>query len=282
MPSSGSRLKRNLGGLLAKLRAEAKLDAHDVYPHLDRSQSSLSRIENGITAPTEEDLKVFRRLYNPTAEAWAPVEDAFEEVRADKKRLVLPVRMQVSDSFRRYLKAERSARKVTTFQPLVVPGLLQIEAYTRRVVGVPPLEEGEGQAQTAIRIWRQELVESGELELHAYIDEAVVHRTRALGADGVAQLEHLLMMAEKDNVMLGVVPFSSGVHALMTGPIVLLEFAREKDPAEAYLEYTGGSGWASEAGVPRLKARLDSTIAKALPGERSMDLIARAARTKTR
>ncbi|GLY55307.1 helix-turn-helix transcriptional regulator [Lentzea sp. NBRC 102530] len=284
MPPIRSRLKRDLGAALARLRHAAKLDAVDVLPHLGRAQSTLSRIENGDSLPSKQDLEALREVYKPTPEAWADVLELWNEANADKKRLILPA--PVSPSFRRYIKSELKARRAVTFQPLAVPGLTQDETYARHIEDEHPHvgEENRGvPAQlVAVRIQRQARVERGELELVAYLDEAVLHRTAGLGADGKAQLQRVLTMASWPNVTVRVVPFGSGVHSLMTGPITWLEFERKADEPEVYLEYPGGGAWVSEKEVPRYRAMLDSLERKALPTEASAELIARVARIKTR
>jgi len=111
------------------------------------------------------------------------------------------------------MKLEAAATASLSLQPLLVPGLLQTEAYSRAIHtadGFVPAENIEG--SVAARVSRQRLLSGPDpLHLHAVIDEAVVRRLTG-GPDVMReQLERLLELGTYPNVTIQILPFSAGV-----------------------------------------------------------------------
>jgi hypothetical protein len=121
---------------------------------------------------------------------------------------------------------------------MVMPGLLQTEAYAHRVIhmwqsttSVPPpgLER-----RLTVRLTRQQVLSSSHpLTLSVVIDEAVLRRQIDERAVMREQLHHLLDVSELPNVRIQILPLS-GIHAASAGPIILLHIPEFGDVA--YLE----------------------------------------------
>jgi transcriptional regulator with XRE-family HTH domain len=139
---------------------------------------------------------------------------------------------------RALLDMEERATVLRNWQPLVVPGLLQTEAYARAVTG---LEFGarldEIEMRIALRMRRQELI-TGDNPPHlwAVIDEAALRRPYGGVHTMRAQLRHLIEMSELPHVTVQVMPFSAGGHAAAGGPITIIRFAEPELPDVVYLE----------------------------------------------
>jgi hypothetical protein len=69
------------------------------------------------------------------------------------------------------------------------------------------------------------------------LDEAALRRP--LGDQKIqrAQLLHLIEMAQRDNVILQIVPFDAGGHAAAGGPFTILRFSEPDLPDVVYLEH---------------------------------------------
>ena len=96
--------------------------------------------------------------------------------------------------FRPWLDVEATAEAIRTWEPLVVPGLLQTEDYARAVLsgdaGVAPEQIEE---QVIARMERQSILRRPKPPLlWVVIDEAVLHRPIGSPAVMSAQLTHLL------------------------------------------------------------------------------------------
>src|SRR4249919_2689486 len=132
--------RRELGALLRKLRLEKGLTVEQAADHLLFSMSKLSRIETGHGVATLRDIRDFCDLYDVTDEAER--ERMMNLARAGKQQgWWQPYDLPYST----YVGLEAEATSIRTFQPSVVPGLLQTEEYARAVHQAAEPEASLGQ-----------------------------------------------------------------------------------------------------------------------------------------
>ena len=100
-----------------------------------------------------------------------------------------------------------------SYQPLLVPGLLQTGDYARAVLRGAKADTGDDQVerQVAARLQRQDIL-SGENSPHLWvvIDEGVLHRTIGDSKTMLDQLWHLARMSRQPKVSAQVIPFAAG------------------------------------------------------------------------
>lgn len=135
-------------------------------------------------------------------------------------------RAQYPAFFQGAAKLEAEAVELHVYDTQLVNGLLQTEEYARSVFAMwqPPLDEVVIEQRVAARLARQEIfTRRPASHLSFVIEEAVLLRT--LGGEAVwrGQLEHLMLMAEKRNVVVQVMPLSRQEHAGLAGPFTLME-----------------------------------------------------------
>lgn len=132
-----------------------------------------------------------------------------------------------------YSTLEQSATSFHTYQPVVVPGVLQTGEYATALLGDARLARQ--------RLQRQSMVtrDVEPVGFVAVLDESVLRRP--VGGPDVlaAQLAHLAELAERPNVELLIQPFDAPVQATPWGAFVLLGFPWEG--GLVYLEHQGGS-----------------------------------------
>jgi Domain of unknown function (DUF5753) len=138
------------------------------------------------------------------------------------------------------------------FETIVVPGLLQTEAYARTMISSGarrPTPEAVEQ-RVAVRVERQKLIREGQLKLVAVMDEAVLHRR--IGGPKIMheQLTALLELAKLHNVTLQVIPFKEGAYASMLSSFALLHFP--DIPSVVYIEGLTGDLYAEGDDVQRV------------------------------
>ena len=184
------------------------------------------------------------------------------------------------DWFREWARIEEEATLLRWYEPLVVPGLLQTEAYARALhEGASPLTGEEMEQQVAARMERQRVLHRDKPpRLVAALDEYVLRR--AVGGPAVmrAQLEHLVEMGRPHHVFLHVVPAGAGAYRGLNGPLVLASAPDAEDVA--YLDnQIHGHVVEDPAHVQSIQQTWESVLADALPHRQSIDLIAEAART---
>ncbi|MEV4626823.1 helix-turn-helix transcriptional regulator [Micromonospora sp. NPDC049523] len=222
------------------------------------SASHVSSVENGTRALTMDFVRGADRALNTGG--------LYE-------RLV--VKFGAPSWFQPWLEAEQSADQLRTFQPNLIPGLLQTEDYAHAVVRLDTgLSEAEVEQAVATRMERQAILDRDDPpHLVAVLDEAALHRF-ADGCDKVlaAQLVHLLRMAERPRVSVHLIPASVGLHLGLSGPFVLARL-----PEGGWVGHMenqlGGAVVHRTEQVASLLARWESVRNEALPTRQSLDLI---------
>ncbi|MEV4843651.1 helix-turn-helix transcriptional regulator [Micromonospora matsumotoense] len=126
--------------------------------------------------------------------------------------------------FRPWQEIEREAVALRSYQSVVLPGLLQTEAYAREVLaGSDVIAPGDVERHLASRLARQSILSRDERPPHftAVIDEAVLRRPvggRAVMRD---QVRALLTVCQAPHIRVHVVPSTVGSYAGLNGPFVL-------------------------------------------------------------
>lgn len=196
---------------------------------MDWSPSKLIRIESGAVGVSTNDLRQLLAHYGVADGAVEEFVTLNKEGRA-RSWADFPVLLPQA---RVYYGLEASAAIIRQFEPMIVPGLLQTEEYTRVLLkgaNWPELSDEAIDQHVEARAARQLLLDRDPApEMFFLLDEAVLRR--AVGGKTVMrrQLDRIEELAARDGVTVQVIPFDRGVHPGVTGPFILLEFA-EEDP----------------------------------------------------
>ncbi|MEH1165603.1 DUF5753 domain-containing protein [Micromonospora sp. CPCC 205539] len=193
-----------------------------------------------------------------------------------------PFRRRDLPWFRPWADLEQDAISLRSYQPLLVPGLLQTEGYARAVLStgglVPPSEVDE---IVAGRLDRQAILDrDAPPQLIAVIDEVVLRRPVGDGSAMAGQLAHLAEVAEWEHVQVRVIPAETPWHTGLAGPFVL---GRLPDGTElVYLDnQIRGQVVTDPIDVANLGRRWESVTGEAFPQRRSIELIREVATTWT-
>jgi transcriptional regulator with XRE-family HTH domain len=215
-----------LGGELRRLRRRAHLTGKEVATRLGWSEAKLSRIENGLARVKSADLDDFMDLYGVSGPDRAELEalaresrqtDPLEELEGD-----------VPEGYARIVRAEWEAEAMQTWEPQVVPGLLQTESYTRAVLQPWPailaMPTAALERRVKSRLLRQRVLERTPLpEFGFVIDESVLIRGFAVPSVMRDQLDHLVEVSEHPNIELRILPLG-GKQVTGTGAFVYFRF----------------------------------------------------------
>jgi len=180
--------------------------------------------------------------------------------------------------FRPWADIEAEATILRSYEPLLVPGLLQTEHYARAILAAGPGSKPDDlDDQVAARMERQAILERADApQLWTVLDEAVLHR--CIGSSKVMrdQLEHLADRAERPETTIQVIPASAGAHAGLLGAFVVADLGGSA--GMVYLE-TAAEGQIADspAVVAHVVFRFDSLRSEALPRAASRDLIMKVA-----
>ncbi|SDI58228.1 Helix-turn-helix domain-containing protein [Sinosporangium album] len=148
--------------------------------------------------------------------------------------------------FRNWLDVEAAADAIRSWEPLLLPGLLQTEDYARAVIsGKPGATSEQVEEVLAVRMARQKVVfgRSDPPLFWAVIDESVLRRP--IGGREVMrdQLEHLLEVVRSPRVSIQVVPFELGSTTGLSGAFAIAQ--AQGTPDTVYLE-SAGAGHVSD------------------------------------
>jgi transcriptional regulator with XRE-family HTH domain len=234
--SSPTLRKRRLVSELRRLREVAGLTIEEVGERLECSASKISRIETGRVGVTPRDVRDMLDAYGADP---ALIDELVQLAREARRKGWWDEYGDIAPG--RYIGFEADAESVRTYQGLMIPGLLQCEAYTRALIRevLPTASPAEVERRVKLRNARQALLhEEDPLRLKVVIDEAALRRLVGGPEVVLTQVRRLLEVGELANVTLQVVPFASGGHAAMDGPFVILSFPERLDPDVVYIEST--------------------------------------------
>jgi hypothetical protein len=130
---------------------------------------------------------------------------------------------------RTLVEHERLAKKLFSWQTMLLHGTLQTPGYTRAVitacVNVP---RDEVEARVEARVQRQEALRGG-VKAAYFVPESVL--LDEVGGPGVMQeqLRHLDKLAARPSIVIRIVPLGVGAHAGMAGSFDMLTFDRYED-----------------------------------------------------
>lgn len=138
--------------------------------------------------------------------------------------------------FGNWLPYERTATTLSWWEPLLIPGLLQTEAYAQAILGVawditPDLLVD----RMALRMERRSVLDGPAApELIAVLDYAVISTCRGTPEIMHAQLEHLAGMMDRPNITIQVLPPEATTHGGLQGAFIIATFG--SGPGMLYVE----------------------------------------------
>ncbi|MCM3302918.1 helix-turn-helix domain-containing protein [Streptomyces pseudogriseolus] len=200
------------GRLLQHLRKRAGLTQQQLGEAIGYSVEQVASVEQG-RRPAKA---AFTRAADRVLEAGGILEVLQDEVD----------RAKLPRFFRNFAVIEAEVVSRFSFDPLLVPGLLQTEAYARAVFAghCPPLSAEIIDQHTEARLSRQKLLTRVPLaELSFIVSEEALRNPVGDAEVMREQWQRLLEVGASRNVEVQVMPAASGFHPGLNGPFVVLE-----------------------------------------------------------
>jgi transcriptional regulator with XRE-family HTH domain len=216
--------REQLAAELKRLRDLAGVSGRELAQRIGISQSKVSRIESGAVVPSLPEVTAWgKELGVPVGtqeRLTALIEAAYDEVHP--WRAVLQRRGTLQDRTR---ELERTATRVLTFQPALVPGLLQTAEYARRVIAMFHRQYGgqDPAAEVAGRLDRQLALYEPDRHFDFLVTETALRWRPGPVRLQLAQLDRIASVATLDNVTVGVIPLDVEATALTTHNFVVHE-----------------------------------------------------------
>lgn len=264
---------RRLGRELRRLREEAGLTPERAAQHLGWSRSKLNRIEIARIKVTPSDVANACDLYGADS---------------DTKTMLIQLGREIghrgwwaaySDVLAgTYVSLEADAAVIRTWEPLLIPGLLQTEGYAQAIIsgGRPGLDEAELRRRVSARMQRKVTLLGSASTLHVLMDEIVLRRPIGSASIMIEQLDDLIQVSGWPTVTVRVLPLTVGSHAGLDGSFSVFSFD-EGDPDVAYTGGAAGEAYLEDSSQVRdLTLGFERLSQMALSPEESVALIAAA------
>ncbi|MFI8306304.1 helix-turn-helix domain-containing protein [Streptomyces sp. NPDC085927] len=182
---------------------------------------------------------------------------------------------QFRERYRRYMALEAEAVSLWHFAVSVLPGLLQTPGYAREVLAAGGLRGKGLDQQIDARMGRRELLEGeGAPRFRTILSEAVLRTALLNTSEWRGQLEYLAEMAERPNVVVHVLPFSSGPYGLDSTDVWFLRLRQGRTVAYTENAYRGDLIEDGEA-VEKLQGAYDAVRDLALTPAESQKFVLR-------
>jgi transcriptional regulator with XRE-family HTH domain len=237
MPGRGSTIRsRRLGQRLRSLRERTGLTPEEAASRLGWSRPKLVRFETATQVPKAGDVTALCELYGAASDERALVTQLASE--AGKRGWWTAYGDVFTGS---YVADEAEAAHIRTWQPLLIPGLLQTEQYAWAVIQAGRADSpDDAQRRVMARMARRTLLSRPDApQLDALIDEAALRRP--VGGPDVMCEQLRELLRPRPNVSIRIVPFRAGVHPGLEGGFVLLDFPPDTSfPTEVYAESIAG------------------------------------------
>lgn len=221
-PAEYEQYRLALGKQLKTLRHSVGLSGPELAAILGVSQSKVSKIENGRTTPSIEDVVQFAEAMNASPEVT-------DELVTHARELVTKVRGWkglfgggARQRSRQMSEIEAASEFVRAFQPALVPMWLQTAEYARRSMEtVPAVIEPENiPVMVSARMDRQTVLYDPGKHFSFVITEAVLrceYGTRTMMA---AQIDRIMNVATLPNVDVHIVPIAGRKNVVPLTPFI--------------------------------------------------------------
>ena len=240
MPAGGKPTvrSRRVGTELRRLREAAGVTTAEAAELLSCSPAKISRIENGIVSVRVVNLRLLLDRYgDDDAEHRAYLERLARD--SNKRGWWQDYGDTIPPYYADFIGLETDASYIKTWEPTIVPGLLQTPEYARAVMLANPAMISPDKLENFINIRRERqarLEQGTDARFDAVIWEAALITT--VGSDEVqrGQLARLLELIDRPNISVQILPLDAGAHACMSGSFVTFSFGSERSVSTVFVE----------------------------------------------
>lgn len=214
---------RFLGAELRAVREREKVGVRQLAKRLGMGHAKISLWENGKKIPTTEDVAGFLGALGVGGDER---DELLEKTRqAAQKTWIATGLPAIAQQLSALMEFERTATAIVHWNPLLIPGILQIGDYARAIMGDDP----HADTRVAMRLGRRDvLTRRNPLDYTALIGEGALRQPIAAPDIMADQLRQVIDTAGRSNVTVRVVPSATGWHPGLLGPISTLRFPRGK------------------------------------------------------
>jgi len=216
--------RQSLAAELRRVRDLAGISGRDLAHRIGISQSKVSRIESGASVPSAPEVAAWAEAAGAPAETRQLLATLTEAVFTEVHtwRTVLDGRTHLQDDIG---ELESRTGKILTFQPSLIPGLLQTAEYARRVFTLfdPPYPERDIPDALAGRLDRQLALFDENREFGFLITEAALRWRPGPPELLLAQFDRIASLSTLSNVSIGLIPHAARAITSTAHSFVIFE-----------------------------------------------------------
>ncbi|MFI0370990.1 helix-turn-helix domain-containing protein [Actinomadura sp. 1N219] len=215
--------QRRIGSALRKARDHHNLTVATAAGRFGRSQGWLSMVENGLQTIAPDELSALLDFY---AIADGPLRDSLLHLATHKLgSWERAYEDRISAAALDLASLEEDAAEIRTFQSNVVPGLLQIPDYARKIITIGNAKRPHSiKTLVDFRLSRQRVLSRSKPPQYTPIIAEAVLRNQVGGDPAImrAQVRRLAEAARLDHVDLRVLPSSTSEYLGLITPYHLV------------------------------------------------------------
>ncbi|TCK27154.1 helix-turn-helix domain-containing protein [Pseudonocardia endophytica] len=268
--------RRRLGQELRQMREKAGLTLVDVGGQIERSQATMSRLEKGTSPARAVDVEKMLDIYRGMGVRDAEIfrDDVLSLLKTGRQkdwfspfRDVLASDM-TGDHVETLMSYEDDASRIVSYEPDLVPGVLQTEQYAMNVIAAyfPDHTERQRARLLELRLERgRRLRRRRDLQIDLVLSENAL--IRAFG--GAETLRGQLQTIEGEihngspHITVRLAPSTLTLPAAIGGPFTVITTADSADGDVVYLEQRSGARYLTSGDDVSGYARQFETISAA-------------------
>lgn len=235
-----------LGREIAHMIEQAGISQTEAAKLIETSQSRIALLINGGGSISPGDLVLLADKLGFHDEGYR---EALRELRRDNHKRgfwTTGHNRAYSEDLRLLVDLEKHADRIRSMQAEVIPGLLQCESYIRAQHSEQP-ESVDASLEDRIkaRLARQDILAKSEPPVVQFVlSESCVRRVWADAEVMQEQIDHLIKLSKRPNVMLQIMPFDqpAGRRTPITTPFTLIHVPSPGAAGPLELVYVEGEG----------------------------------------
>lgn len=209
-PERYRRERDRLAQTLRQLRHDSGLTGVQAAQQSGMSQPKISRIENGTTVPTAEDVETLCWLYGTATDLSNELTELADSLHRHTESARAIMRGGAWRKQRQIARVEHDARLLRFFQPATVSGLLQTTEFTREIYGLS-LADADLQRSMSALAERQQILQERSKRFTFILTEGALRWRLCPDEVMAAQIHHIVDLAGRPNIRIGIIPFTTRV-----------------------------------------------------------------------
>ncbi len=206
---------RDLATELRELRRRAGLGGVAAARQAGISQSKISKLENGRLRADPDDVRALCEVYGVSGEERDELVRLATDLKSES-RLSRVVLTRGAARLQQHIgQMETRAVLLRSYQPAMVPGILQTPAYARLVFGAG-LSEDDREAAVTARRDRGSALDDESKRFVLIVTEGALRWQAGNPQVMTDQLDALIVASRRPNVRIGLIPWTTPVTVFCT------------------------------------------------------------------